>query len=63
MPQNSPSWKKSTASGSGACVEIARVGEMILVRDSKDVLGPVLTVSGEEWRTFLVGTRFGQFNV
>jgi predicted secreted Zn-dependent protease len=63
LQQGSLSWKKSTASGGGACVEVARVGEMIIVRDSKDVLGSVLTFSEEEWRTFLAGTRSGQFNI
>jgi len=62
LQQGSLSWKKSTASGGGACVEVARVGETIIVRDSKNVLGPVLTFSGEEWRDFLVGARSGQFN-
>ncbi len=56
------SWKKSTASGEGSCVEVARVGETILVRDSKDPLGPALTFSGEEWEAFLTGARSGQVN-
>lgn len=38
-------WKKSTASGSGGCVEVARSGEMLLVRDSKNPSGSNFTFS------------------
>jgi hypothetical protein len=62
MQQNPLWWNKSIASGGGACVEVARLGEMIIVRDSKYVSGPVLIVSGKAWRTFLVGARSGKFN-
>lgn len=51
------SWTKSTASVSGACVEVATTGEIILVRDSKNPSGPVLTVSAEEWGAFLTHAR------
>jgi hypothetical protein len=56
-------WKKSTASGSGNCVEVAKAGEMILVRDSKDLSRPALTFSGSEWEAFLADARVGQFNL
>ena len=49
------SWKNSTASGTGACVEVARAGETIVVRDSKSPSGPVLTFSETEWEAFLAG--------
>lgn len=55
-------WRKSTASASGACVEIARAGGMTLVRDSKDPAGPTLTFSGVGWEAFLVGARVGQLD-
>lgn len=45
-------WKKSTASGSGNCVEVALAESTIFVRDSKD---PRLTLafSAAEWKAFL----------
>jgi hypothetical protein len=52
-------WKKSTASGTGNCVEVAITGAAVLVRDSKDPLGPILAFSREEWKAFLVGSRAG----
>jgi hypothetical protein len=54
-------WRKSSASGSNNCVEVAVVGGAILVRDSKAAAGPVLTFSRSEWEAFLVGVRNGEF--
>lgn len=62
LRHGSLSWKKSTATGDGNCVEVARAGETVIVRDSKDALGPVLTFTEDEWRNFLAGTRSGRFN-
>ena len=43
-------WHKSRASGaSGACVEVAASGSSILVRDSGDRAGTVLTFTGAQW--------------
>jgi hypothetical protein len=63
LQQCSLIWKKSTASGSAGCVEVARANEMLLVRDSKDPSGSILTFSGAEWKEFLVGACSGEFNV
>jgi hypothetical protein len=47
-------WTKSTRSGNGdACVEIARDGKVVLVRDSKDQNGAILRFSRTDWRTFV----------
>jgi hypothetical protein len=47
-------WTKSTRSGSGAdCVEIARNGELVLVRDSKEPNGPILEFSRSTWNAFV----------
>jgi hypothetical protein len=56
-------WKKSTASGGGACVEVARAGETIFVRDSKAPSGPALSFSEVEWESFLIGACAGEFNI
>ena len=38
-------WRKSVRSqNNGACVEVARVGDVIGIRDSKNPNGPTLTV-------------------
>jgi hypothetical protein len=51
-----PRWRKSTRSGNGGdtCVEVAdNLPGRVLVRDSKDPSGPVLTVDPVAWRAFI----------
>jgi hypothetical protein len=56
-------WRKSTRSGAaGHCVEIANVPAAVLVRDSKDVDGPVLSFANSGWSSFLDGIRAGEFD-
>ncbi|TCB92076.1 DUF397 domain-containing protein [Micromonospora zingiberis] len=51
-------WRKSTRSASGECVEVAdNLSGMVGVRDSKDVTGPVLTFEPTAWRAFVTSTR------
>jgi Domain of unknown function (DUF397) len=50
------SWRKSSHSGNGGgnCVEVAtNMHGVVAVRDSKDPHGPVLTVSRDEWVSFI----------
>ncbi|MHA6621787.1 DUF397 domain-containing protein [Pseudonocardia sp. DLS-67] len=61
-------WRKSSYSGNGGnCVEVADdlLGErgVVLVRDSKDPVGPILTFTRAEWRAFLHGTTAGEFDL
>ncbi len=56
-------WRKSSWSSSGACVEVARDGGVVHVRDSKDPSGLVLTFDGQRWRQFLDGVRDGEFDL
>lgn len=48
-------WFKSShsAGDGGECVEIASGGPVVLVRDSKDVTRPHLTVSPAHWARFV----------
>ena len=47
-------WRTSSYSGgNGACVQVASAPDRVLVRDSKDPGGPVLTVPTPAWRAFL----------
>lgn len=56
-------WRKSIRSqNAGACVEVARVGDVIGMRDSKDPNGPVLTFTLTEFDAFLDGAGKGEFN-
>jgi hypothetical protein len=55
-------WRKSSASDSGGCVEVARVDGWIGVRDTKDHgAGPVLMFTAKEWEAFVTGVGLGEF--
>lgn len=46
-------WRKSRRSADqGSCVELARVGRVIAVRDSKNPSGPALVFSRSAWQAF-----------
>jgi hypothetical protein len=53
---NSIRWRTSSYSGGngGECVQVAGVPSIgrVLVRDSKDQDGPVLTIEPADWRRF-----------
>jgi hypothetical protein len=57
------SWRKSAASGTGDCVEVAISGESVLVRDSKQSLSNILIFPFSEWRVFMSGVRAGSFDL
>ncbi|GIE98289.1 DUF397 domain-containing protein [Paractinoplanes rishiriensis] len=58
---NSPHWRKSSRCGTGACVEVAKVDEEYLIRDSKDPGGTVLSFTAQEWKAFVEGVAAGDF--
>jgi hypothetical protein len=51
-------WRKSSASsGSGECVEVAKRGVSVLVRDSRYPSTAVLSFGPEQWVAFLSRVR------
>jgi hypothetical protein len=59
-------WRKSSRSGGGnddACVELARLGGCIGVRDSKDPDGPRLGVSARDFGGLLARIKLGELNL
>jgi hypothetical protein len=63
-PDAGSPWTKSSLSHvNGNCVEVADIeGGRVGMRDSKNITGPVLGISPEEWRAFLGGVRNGEFD-
>lgn len=59
-------WRKSSRSSTATdnCVEVGVTQtEKVLIRDSKDRRGPVLSVEGESWDAFLDGVRAGRLDL
>jgi Domain of unknown function (DUF397) len=66
MDLSSAVWRKSSYSGGngGNCVEVAcNLPGIVAVRDSKNVPGPELTVSGQVWSQFVQGIKSGEFDL
>lgn len=60
------SWIRSSFSngnGGNNCVEIAFLGETVVVRDSKNPTGPPLVFTLAEWTAFLAGAHAGEFDL
>jgi len=58
---NAARWRKSARCGSSACVEVAKVDDVYLVRDSKNPNGAVLSFTEREWAAFVEGVEAGEF--
>ncbi len=56
-------WKTSTRSNEGNCVEVATPTPIVMVRDSKDRQGPVLSFGAGQWDGFVRGIKGGKFNL
>jgi hypothetical protein len=56
-------WRKSRASGSGNCVEVAAGHGSVYVRDSKAPDAGALVFTPSEWTAFLAGVDAGEFTL
>jgi len=54
------SWRRSTASGGGNCLEVAVLGESVAIRSSRNPTHELLVTSAE-WRAFVRGVQAGEF--
>ena len=54
-PTNQPEWQRSCASSS--CVEVAKVADRFLIRDSKKPDVEPLSFTEDEWAAFVRGVK------
>ena len=60
---DSSKWRRSSKCDGGACVEVAQLGVVIMIRDSAEPRNAPLAVSKEVWRDFASAVRAGVFDV
>jgi hypothetical protein len=57
-------WRKSLRSvANGACVEVAPATGTIVVRDSVNLVGPVIRYSTRTWQAFIADAKTGSFDI
>lgn len=55
-------WRTAVKSGSDNCVQVARQGAVVMIADSKNPGGPVLSYTLQEFDAFLDGAKKGEFD-
>lgn len=55
-------WLVSRTCESGACVGVARRGELVLICSTNNPAGTVSEFTMAEWRHFLAGAKLGDFD-
>jgi predicted secreted Zn-dependent protease len=55
-------WRISRTCDGGACVGVARRGEVVLIGNTNDPDGPISEFTADEWRQFLAGVKLGDFD-
>lgn len=55
-------WRRSSYTGDGNCVEIAEVGDKILLRNSNRIADGTLTFTRAEMAAFVAGCAAGEFD-
>lgn len=55
-------WRISRTCDSGACVGVARRGDMVFIGNTNQPGGPVSEFTKDEWQQFLAGAKLGDFD-
>ncbi|WP_328475711.1 DUF397 domain-containing protein [Actinoplanes sp. NBC_00393] len=55
-------WRVATRSANGNCVEVARAGDEIAVRNSRHPDGEIIVYTRAEFAAFLDGAKKGEFD-
>jgi len=55
-------WRVSRTCDNGACIKVARIGDVVLIGNTTSPEGPLSEFTIEEWRHFLAGAKLGDFD-
>ncbi|WP_182909276.1 DUF397 domain-containing protein [Microbispora sp. H13382] len=61
-PTFPPEWRISSRCNGGSCVQVAFGDGVVAMRDSKDLTGPVLSFTSNQWRGFLDAVKAGNLD-
>ena len=56
-----PEWRRADRCTSGNCIEVAKVADRYLIRDSKNPQTAPLSFSEDEWNAFIGGVKGDAF--
>jgi hypothetical protein len=56
-------WRRSSKCDGGACVEVAELNTVIMIRDTNEPDHTPLAVSRDVWQVFVSRVRAGHFDV
>jgi len=56
-----PEWRRSGDCPNGTCIEVARIDDQYLIRDSKNPDSAPLIFTADEWRAFVSGVKRDEF--
>jgi uncharacterized protein DUF397 len=56
------SWCVSRTCDGGACIKVARQGDVVMIGNTSHPNGPIATYTWAEWNEFLVGAKRGDFD-
>jgi hypothetical protein len=57
-----PTWRKASYCASGQCVEVAQWKGIVMLRDSQNPHGLVLSYTAKEWQGFASAVKSGRFD-
>lgn len=55
-------WHLSRTCDAGACIKVARKGEVVIIGNTAKPGGPFSEFTVDEWRHFLAGVKLGDFD-
>jgi predicted secreted Zn-dependent protease len=58
---SSPEWRRGSKCSAGTCVEVAKVNDQYLIRDSKNPEMAAHSFTEAEWLAFVAGVKADEF--
>jgi len=56
-------WHRAGKCGANGCFEARAIGNEVTVRSSRDPDGPSVTYDRDEWKTFVIAVKAGEFDL